>query len=110
MMHTSEKIELEEGGYFLIQIEEEIAEAKPSSGGIETTSTKPMEKITAEGLRYLRGTLRLLANNIYEGLKDSNLQECKVELNIGFKGLGAIPILLKDGAEASLKITATWKK
>jgi hypothetical protein len=58
----------------------------------------------------LRGTLRSLSKNIQAGFADTPPETWQVELNIGFKGALAVPVLLKDGAEAALKITATWKK
>lgn len=105
-MQTSEKIELPDGGYFLVQIEEGPAVEK--SGGIEKTGVP--EKIAAEGFRYLDGALRMTVDSVQKAMQNSGAEEWTMELNVGFQGLAAIPVFLKNGANATLKVTATWTK
>lgn len=109
----------DEAGYLFVEVSEPdftppvqktATSAQPPgfepTGAAEELASAAMIKT----MPLLRGTLKTLSKNIQAGFADTPPESWQLELNIGFKGVLAVPVLLKDGAEAALKITATWKK
>ncbi|GEM_PF-1960746 len=106
-------------GYLFVEISDPAftPEIKPSANrelppGFEQTGAaeRVAGAVMLKTMPLLRGTLRTLSKNIQAGFAETPPETWQLELNIGFKGALAIPVLLTDGAEAALKITATWKK
>jgi hypothetical protein len=119
MTITSIPLEDDDAGYLFVEISDpqftpSLNTARPETGppGFEQTGMAEnlASAVMLKTMPLLRGTLRTLSKNIRAGFADTPPETWQVELSIGFQGALAIPVLLKDGAQAALKITATWKK
>lgn len=75
--------------------------------GIEPTSVA--SKIADVG-DSLRSTIKAVVGPVQSALKDLPPDEWTMELNIGFKGEAGVPCITKGEANASVKLTAKWKK
>jgi hypothetical protein len=61
--------------------------------------------------RIIEDTVAGLASAAFDALQQVSPDECSVEIALSFKGESSpVPVLVKLGGEASIKVTATWKK
>ncbi|MDZ7858363.1 CU044_2847 family protein [Sphaerotilus sp.] len=58
----------------------------------------------------LRAAIKSITGPMHSALKELPPDEWTIELNIGFKGQAGIPCITKGEANASVKVTAKWKK
>ncbi|MFM2057419.1 MAG: hypothetical protein RLY71_1804 [Pseudomonadota bacterium] len=58
----------------------------------------------------LKTIIRSVTGPVQAALQELPPDEWSVELNIGFKGEAGIPCITKGEANASVKVTAKWKK
>lgn len=59
----------------------------------------------------IEDTVGSIANTVLNALQHIKPDECSVEIGLSFKGEHQpIPVLVKVGGDASIKVTATWKK
>jgi hypothetical protein len=99
-------IEVTEGDAPLLACVREPGAALPE--GAEPTGTRDY---ISDALKMLRTNIIAVASEINEAIADTSPEEWAVEINIGFKGKTTpIPVIVSGAAEASLKVTAKWKK
>ena len=67
------------------------------------------EKIGDVG-NQLRAAIKSITGPMHAALQELPPDEWTIELNIGFKGEAGIPCITKGEANASVKVTAKWKK
>lgn len=67
------------------------------------------EKISDVG-DQLRAAIKSITGPMQSALKELPPDEWTIEMNIGFKGEAGIPCITKGEANASVKVTAKWKK
>lgn len=67
------------------------------------------EKIGDVG-NQLRAAIKSITGPMHSALQELPPDEWTIELNIGFKGEAGIPCITKGEANASVKVTAKWKK
>ena len=61
--------------------------------------------------RIIQNTVGGLAEAAFDALQQVAPDECSVEIALSFKGeSNPVPVLVKIGGEASIKVTAKWKK
>lgn len=92
-------------------------ESTHDDDGYEATSSlsKAIEQLDSVqvsngSMAILSSSLEVLSSAVQQGFANNPPDSWDMQLNIGFSGAGAIPVLLKDGVGAELKITASWKK
>jgi hypothetical protein len=61
-------------------------------------------------MELLKDDLKSIADSIQDAFKESRPNEFSVEVNFGFVGKGAIPLIVSAKTNASIKVKATWKK
>lgn len=64
----------------------------------------------ADALKAVQQTIQSLAETVYNGFQSHQPNEWTLELNIGFKGKTAIPVIVSGEASAAIKLTAKWCK
>jgi len=62
------------------------------------------------GMELLRDDLKNIANSVKDAFIDNQPNEFSVEVNFGFAGKGAIPLIVSGETKGSIKVKATWKK
>jgi hypothetical protein len=74
--------------------------------GFEFTATRE-ERDLSDRIRDVVATLTAPIHAAFEG---SGAEEWAMEVNFGFKGESGLPFIAKGEANASVKVTAKWKK
>lgn len=82
-----------------------------SGGGVRRNiePTSVADKLVNVG-DSLRAAIKAVTGPVQSALKDLPPDEWTMELNIGFKGEAGVPCITKGEANASIKLTAKWKK
>ena len=62
------------------------------------------------GMELLKNDLKSIATSVQDAFNENRPDEFSVEVNFGFVGKGAIPLIVSGETKGSIKIKATWKK
>ena len=62
------------------------------------------------GMNLLKDDLKNIATSVKDAFKENQPNEFSVEVNFGFVGKGAIPLIVSGETKGSIKVKATWKK
>jgi len=92
-----------DGRTILVEVAE-LPEEGPS--GFEYTS-RDEEKDVGDRIRDLVGVLTMPLQAAFEG---SGAQEWAIEVSLGFNGETGLPFIAKAETNASVKVSAKWKK
>ena len=66
---------------------------------------------TGDATTLMQDTIGSITSVVLDALRKVSPDECSVEIGLTFKGEHSpIPVLVKVGGEASVKVKATWKK
>lgn len=102
------------GADILVEIDEPGATVARQGGnnsyeieGLEPTGVA--QQIVDAG-SDIRTIINAVTGSIQQAFDESKPEEWSVELLIGFKGEAGVPFVTKGEANASLKLTAKWKK
>jgi hypothetical protein len=64
-----------------------------------------------DGAKLIEDRIGAVADTVLEALKAVEAHESSVEIGLAFKGEHSpIPVIVKFGADASIKVKASWKK
>lgn len=64
-----------------------------------------------DAAKLIENTVGAIAGTVLSALKGVQPDECSLEIGFAFKGEHSpIPVLVKVGGEASVKVKASWKK
>lgn len=115
-MTTTTRLITIDGVQVYVEVEELSGESvmpAPTRGGAGTRRgiepTAVAGKLTDVG-DSLRAAIKAVTGPVQAALKDLPPDEWSIELNIGFKGEAGLPCITKGEANASVKLTAKWKK
>ncbi len=115
-MSKVEIIQLPNGQQLRVEVDDASELPRPAAGtapapglpaGAEPTG--PIDD-AIDSIKELRGSIAGLADVVYQSLAENPPDEWSLELNFGFKGKAAIPVLLSGEANSGLKLTAKWKR
>ncbi len=80
-----------------------------TASGERFKETSVTEKI-GDLADVIRDIVGVVTEPVYAAFEGSRAAEWSMELNLGFKAEGGVPFVAKGETNASVKITAKWKK
>lgn len=102
------------GADILVEIDEPGTTVARQGGynsyGIEGLEPTGVAQQIVDAGSDIRTIINAVTGSIQQAFDESKPEEWSVELLIGFKGEAGVPFVTKGEANASLKLTAKWKK
>jgi hypothetical protein len=97
-----------DGITLFVEVDElDAARAQAAPGMVERGAVADRVRDVGADLRNLLGAI---TRPVKAALEEAQPDEWSVELSLGFKGEAGVPCLTKGEANASVKVTARWKK
>lgn len=110
-MKVVKHVQVGERRYFFMEVDQEEIQYSPSSEDIDLPPGAYLTGATSNTADLIKQTVYSIATLIRQGFDSvESPNELTIEFSLSLKGEAAIPIIIRQSTEGTIKITSTWKK